>query len=222
TRGFKQIITDTMRNILLLHADQTFGEILKLSVERNGFRATVIGSRDMLVQTAGRSFDLVICDSSNLDDLQIASYVRRITSSPLLVLASAGTERQWAGVADEVLSSPFAIQDLLEQISVLLERQPLQQTVYSCGDVYLNLENHRVTRGTRPVHLGPTEFRLLHLLLREPQRLWSREEILKQIWPPDRDERVVDVTIKKLRAALNGKGDGDAIRTVRGAGYGLA
>ncbi|MFN7092738.1 MAG: winged helix-turn-helix domain-containing protein [Allorhizobium sp.] len=210
-----------MHNIIIIHADRNLAEILRLSIERNGFRALAIKCPDMLPRTAGKEVGLVICDSSHFEDPDTATFIRRATSSPLLVLASAGTERQWSGVADEVLPSPFAIQDLLERISVLLERQPLHQTVFSWGDVALNLENHRVTRAARPVHLGPTEFRLLHLLLREPQRLWSREEILSQIWPPDRDERVVDVTIKKLRAALNGKGDGDAIRTVRGAGYGL-
>jgi two-component system phosphate regulon response regulator PhoB len=89
-------------------------------------------------------------------------------------------------------------------------------------EISLNLETHRVSRKGREIHLGPTEYRLLQTMLTEPSRLFSRREILEMVWnDTSRDERIVDVSIKRLRKSLNIGSKGDAIRTVRGCGYGL-
>ena len=213
-----------MRNILLVQSNPNLGEILKASFQREGFSAMLLESVSDIPRNAAETFtDLVVLDeTSAAGGIDICTDIRLATSAPILVLAGAQAERRWAGVADDVLAAPFAVQDLLARSSALLGRGSLRQTVYAAGDISMNLEMHRVTRGTRVVHLGPTEFRLLQLFLAEPQRLWSRTEIVDKVWSPGRDERNVDVTVKKLRAALNRKGDGDAIRTVRGAGYGMA
>lgn len=213
-----------MRNVLLVQSDQSVGEILKASLQREGFRATLFGSvGDIPRDTAEERADLVVLDeSSGPGGVDLCMGIRLATSAPILVLSSVQAEQQWAGVADDVLAKPFAVQDLLAKSSALVGRGPARQAIFLAGDIALNLDTHRVTRGTRVVHLGPTEFRVLHLFLGEPQRLWSRAEIVDRIWSPGRDERIVDVTIKKLRAALNRKGDKDAIRTVRHAGYGLS
>lgn len=213
-----------MRNILLVHSDQNVGEILKESLRREGFRATLFGSvGDIPRDTVEERADLVVMDgASGPGDIHLCTDIRLATSAPILVLSNMQAERQWARVADDVLAKPFAVQDLLARSSALVGRKPIGQAVFSAGDISMNVETHRVTRGKRNVHLGPTEYRLLHMFLAEPQRLWTRTEIVERIWSPGRDERIVDVTIKKLRAALNRRGDKDAIRTVRGAGYGLA
>ena len=87
----------------------------------------------------------------------------------------------------------------------------------------MELDTYRVRRGDRPVHLGPTEFRLLRHLLEHPRRVFSREQLLDSVWGPDIcvEPRTVDVHIRRLRKALNGPGELDLIRTVRSAGYAL-
>ena len=91
------------------------------------------------------------------------------------------------------------------------------------GDLVMDLAAHLVTRGGRPVHLGPTEFRLLRVFLKRPGRVFSREQILDLAWGRDiyLEPRTVDVHIRRLRKALNATDDDDVIRTVRGAGYAL-
>ncbi|MFJ1312029.1 winged helix-turn-helix domain-containing protein [Agrobacterium sp. P15N1-A] len=213
-----------MRNVLLVQSNSSLGEILKASFQREGFSATLLESVSDIGHLTAKTFaDLVVLDeTSAASGINVCTDIRLATSAPILVLADAQAERRWAGVADDVLTAPFAVQDLLARSSILIGKVPLRRTVYSSGDISMNLETHRVTRGTRVIHLAPTEFRLLQLFLAEPQRLWSRAEIVDRVWSPGRDERIVDVAVKKLRAALNRRGGNDAIRTVRGAGYGMA
>ena len=90
-------------------------------------------------------------------------------------------------------------------------------------DITMDLAAHRVQRNGRPVHLGPTEFRLLEFLMQHPRRVFSREELLNAVWGRDIhvEPRTVDVHIRRLRKSINGDGELDVVRTVRAAGYAL-
>lgn len=94
-------------------------------------------------------------------------------------------------------------------------------TVLKHGDLELDRTSHRVRRGGREIHLGPTEYRLLEYLMRHPGRVYSREQLLDGVWGNDVyvDERTVDVHVGRLRKAINRGRNPDPIRTVRGAGY---
>ena len=85
----------------------------------------------------------------------------------------------------------------------------------------LDLARHRVTRAGREVHLGPTEFKLLRVLMERPGRVFGREQLLDRVWGRDIhvELRTVDAQVRRLRRALNAAGAEDVIRTVRGAGY---
>ena len=87
----------------------------------------------------------------------------------------------------------------------------------------MDCETHRVRRGDRALHLGPTEFRLLSTLMEKPGRVWSRELLLDRVWGRDIyiDTRTIDVHIGRLRKVLMSDGGDDPIRTVRGSGYAL-
>ena len=91
------------------------------------------------------------------------------------------------------------------------------------GDIAIDREKKRVTRGGRPIDLGPTEYRLLEFLMERPGRVFSREQLLDGVWGSDIyiDERTVDVHVGRLRKALNRGDEVDPIRTVRGSGYAL-
>jgi two-component system, OmpR family, phosphate regulon response regulator PhoB len=91
------------------------------------------------------------------------------------------------------------------------------------SDLAMDLAAHRVTRSGKPVHLGPTEFRLLRFLMQHPGRVFSREQLLDQVWGHDVyvEPRTVDVHIRRLRKALNENETADLVRTVRSAGYAL-
>ncbi|MCL4169181.1 UNVERIFIED_CONTAM: hypothetical protein GTU68_059269 [Idotea baltica] len=90
-------------------------------------------------------------------------------------------------------------------------------------DILLDGETHKVSRGGKPIKLGPTEFRLLRNFMEKPARVWSREQLLDRVWGRDIyvDTRTVDVHVGRLRKALMQHGGDDPVRTVRGAGYAL-
>ena len=91
------------------------------------------------------------------------------------------------------------------------------------GELAMDVRAYRVRRAGRPIHLGPTEFRLLHHFLTHPRRVFTREQLLDALWQdtPQVDARTVDAHILRLRRALNGDGDADLIWTVRSIGYSL-
>jgi two-component system phosphate regulon response regulator PhoB len=95
--------------------------------------------------------------------------------------------------------------------------------VASFGDLMLDRQSHRVRRGERDLHLGPTEFKLLDVLMQRPGRVFSREQLLDLVWGRDVyvEIRTVDVHVGRLRKAINKRGERDPIRTVRSAGYAL-
>jgi len=127
--------------------------------------------------------------------------------------------------ADDYVVKPYSPSELVARVRAVLRRTSpaLAEEQLSFGDIVMDLATHRVTRGAKPIHLGPTEFRLLRLLMERPDRVYSREQLLDKVWGRDIhvEVRTVDVHIRRLRKALGEHGDGDIIRTVRGAGYAL-
>ena len=127
--------------------------------------------------------------------------------------------------ADDYVSKPFSPTELVARIRAVLRRirPALADEALSYADIVMDLVAHRVIRAGKPVHLGPTEFRLLRHFMEHPGRVFSREQLLDSVWGKDVyvEARTVDVHIGRLRKALNGKADADPIRTVRSAGYSL-
>ena len=125
--------------------------------------------------------------------------------------------------ADDYLVRPFGIAELLARMRALLRRTRTEpeRVRLELGDLAMDLTAVRATRNGRDVHLGPTEFRLLKLLMHFPNRVFSREEILNRIWGTDCavEPRTVDVHVRRLREAITRDGEPDLIHTVRGAGY---
>lgn len=127
--------------------------------------------------------------------------------------------------ADNFVVKPICAAHLLARVRALLRRAKPNDAgrVLRIADVKLDRDCHRAIRANREVHLGPTEFRLLEFLMRNPGQVFSREQLLKAVWGPKAnvEVRTVDVHIGRLRAALNIGNRPDLVRTVRGAGYGF-
>jgi two-component system phosphate regulon response regulator PhoB len=151
----------------------------------------------------------------------------RAKAIPILMLTARGDEPdKVAGLdagADDYITKPFSTQELLARIRAVLRRRAPEQgsETVAIGGLALDAATHRVTWKDNALKIGPTEFKLLHYLMKHPERVHSRSQLLDKVWGDHVfiEERTVDVHVKRLRESLGPAGA--MVETVRGAGYRL-
>ncbi len=211
-----------MPRILIVEDDAQVGLLLRYTLEATGYEVATCGRDGFRAALAdGRRPDLVLLDDLPADPALMSAGVPR---PPVLLLAEPrpGPPPLARGGVDATLEKPVGFPELLARIRTLL-RSASATAPLAFGDIVLDPDALRVSRGGRAVHLGPTEFRLLKMFLEAPGRVFSREEIRARIWGREAeiDERTVDVHIGRLRKALARGRSRDPVRTVRGSGYAL-
>ena len=219
--------------ILIVEDEAPLAEMLRYNLESEGFIVSQAESgEEAEIILAEERPDLVVLDWM-LPAVSGIELCRRIRSKPetrtvpILMLTARGEEsdriRGLATGADDYVVKPFSLPELMARVKAILRRVSPDRTaeVLKVADIELDRVAHRVTRGAREVHLGPTEFRLLEFLMESPGRVLSRSQLLDGVWGRDAfvDERTVDVHIGRLRKALIRGKERDPVRTVRGAGY---
>ena len=221
--------------ILVVEDEVPLLTLLRYNLEKQGFRVDeAADGEEALLRVAESRPDLVLLDwmLPALSGIEVCRRVRRrpATRDLPIIMVTARTEDQDAvraldTGADDYISKPFAMDGLMARIRALLRRSGAvaARGVLSWRDLTLDQDAHRVSRAGRPLHLGPTEYRLLEFLMQHPGRVFSREQVLDAVWGRDIhvEPRTVDVHIRRLRKAVNGPGEVDVIRTVRSAGYAL-
>ena len=221
--------------IMVVEDEAALVTLLRYNLEKEGYRVceATDGEEALLVSDEATP-DLVILDwmLPVMSGIEVCRQLRRkpVTRDvPIIILTARGEEadkvRGLNVGADDYLTKPFSLPELMARVRALLRRsQPAHgKGVLSYDTIVMDIAAHRVTRGGRPVHLGPTEFRLLQFFMQQPGRVFSREELLKAVWGADIhvETRTVDVHIRRLRKALNVGQEHDLVRTVRAAGYSL-
>ena len=219
--------------VLIVEDEPAIAELIAVNLQHGGFDPVV--AQDSV--TAQRELDAVLPDVILLDwmlpgqsGLSLARHWRkqaRTKSIPILMLTARGDEPdKIAGLdagADDYITKPFSIQELLARIRAVLRRRAPESANESVtvGALVLDAATHRIKYQTQPLKLGPTEFKLLHYLMTHAERVHSRSALLDKVWGDHVfiEERTVDVHVKRLREALGGAGS--MVETVRGAGYRL-
>jgi two-component system phosphate regulon response regulator PhoB len=221
--------------VLVVEDEAAIATMLRYNLEKQGYRvAEASDGQEALTRIQEQQPDIVLLDwmLPLMSGIEVCRQIRRKPSTRDLpvIMVTARTEDQDAvrGLntgADDYITKPFNIDSLLARMRALLRRS---NAVPDKGhlvfhDIEMDLSSHRVTRNSRRIHLGPTEFRLLEFFMQHPRRVFSREELLDAVWGHDIhvEPRTVDVHIRRLRKSMNNDGELDLVRTVRAAGYAL-
>lgn len=219
--------------LLIVEDEEALSELLRYNFEADGFAVRVAATgEEAEIAVAEETPDIILLDwmLPSVSGIELCRRLRSRSETrtiPILILTARGEEadrvRGLETGADDYVVKPFSIPELLARVKAILRRAAPERVaeVLQAMDIELDRAAHRVTRGGREVHLGPTEYRLLEFLMQSPGRVLSRTQLLDGVWGRDAfvDERTVDVHIGRLRKALMSGKETDPIRTVRGAGY---
>jgi len=221
---------EPLMRILIVEDEKKMAAVLKKGLEADRHRVSVaFDGRSGLELASTTEFDVVVLDLMLpvIDGFEVARRLRRKDNrTPILILTARDAVPDIVkGLdvgADDYLTKPFAFEVFLARVrSVARRGSTPRPTILQVGDLILDPATHKVTRGDREIHLSPTEFRLLELLMRRAGRVVRRNAIVEAVWDFDHDveENTLDTFIRLLRSKVDRDHEHKLIQTVRGFGY---
>jgi two-component system phosphate regulon response regulator PhoB len=221
--------------IMVVEDEEPLGVLLRYNLEAEGYQVEVITRGDEAeVRLQENVPDLLVLDwmVPAISGIELCRRLRLRPETqrlPIIMLTARGEEsdrvRGLSTGADDYLVKPFSTPEFMARVKAILRRAKPEvlSSVLKVGDIMLDREAHRVYRKKNEIKLGPTEFRLLEFMMRHPGRVFSRGQLLDNVWGETIyiDERTVDVHVGRLRKAVNSGRMPDVIRTIRGAGYAI-
>jgi two-component system, OmpR family, phosphate regulon response regulator PhoB len=222
-----------VRQILIVEDEQPIRDMLAFALRRAGFGVyEAEDSQQARVQLADRRPDLVLIDwmLPDMSGLELTRHIKRESATrdlPVIMLTARAAEGDKVagldGGADDYVTKPFSPRELLSRINAVLRRTgggAADETV-DLGGLQLDRAAHRVSAKGSQVQLGPTEYRMLDFFMQNPERVFSRTQLLDRVWGGNVyvEERTIDVHIRRLRKALEDVSMSHLVQTVRGSGY---
>ena len=221
--------------VLLVEDEPAQRTVLAYNLEAEGFAVTQADNgEDAMVLVDEEEPDIIILDwmMPKVSGIEVCRRLKmrpETRSIPIIMLSARAEEvdriRGLETGADDYVVKPYSVLELMARARAQLRRvrPSTAGVVLEHEDIRLDPESHRVYRADKVLKLGPTEFKLLVTLMERPGRVFSREQLLDQVWGRDIyvDTRTVDVHVGRLRKSLMQHGGSDPVRTVRGAGYSL-
>jgi DNA-binding response OmpR family regulator len=215
--------------ILIVEDEKKMAAVLKKGLEAENHRVTLAFDGRTGLELGSTDFDVIVLDLMLplIDGFEVARRLRKNGhQTPILMLTARDAVLDIVkGLdlgADDYLTKPFSFEVFLARLrSVARRGSTPRPTVLQVGDLVLNPASHVVTRGEREIHLSPTEFRLLELLMRRSGRVVPRDAIVEAVWDFDHEveENTLDTFIRLLRSKIDREHDRKLIQTVRGIGY---
>jgi two-component system, OmpR family, phosphate regulon response regulator PhoB len=221
--------------IMVVEDEEPLGVLLRYNLEAEGYQVEIVTRGDEAeIRLQENAPDLLVLDwmVPAISGIELCRRLRMRPETqrlPIIMLTARGEEsdrvRGLSTGADDYLVKPFSTPEFMARVRALLRRAKPEvlSSVLKVGDIMLDREAHRVYRKKNEIKLGPTEFRLLEFMMRHPGRVFSRSQLLDNVWGETIyiDERTVDVHVGRLRKAVNTGRMPDVIRTIRGAGYAI-
>ena len=221
------------KRILLVEDEAPIREMLEFVLEQSGFETVKAEDYQVALEKVVEPYpDLILLDwmLPGGSGVQLAKKLKQhefTRDIPIIMLTARGEEedkvRGLESGADDYITKPFSPKELIARIKAVMRRvtpTSSEQPIVFNG---LNLDpvSHRVTAQDEPLEMGPTEFKLLHFFMTHVERVYSREQLLDNVWGTNVyvEDRTVDVHIRRLRKAIGKYGHDAMIQTVRGAGY---
>ncbi len=222
-------------SILVVEDDVAIRDMLSFTLKQSAYECDAVGDGETgLEWLKHQQPDLILLDWM-LPGIDGIEFIRRLraneflASIPVIMLTAKGESEDMVkglGVgADDYINKPFSPPELMARIKAVLRRcQPADSDEaqnLQFRDLVLDTKSHRVTVKDERIELGPTEFRLLHFFMKNPERAYGRSQLLDYVWGDTVyiEERTVDVHIRRLRKALEPSGHERLVQTVRGVGY---
>ena len=222
------------QKILIADDDANIAELIALYLEKEGFETRKAeNGRQALDILKSFPADLIVLDSMmpEMDGYEVCRTVRKDSSVPIIMLTAKGeTFDKVLGLelgADDYMVKPFDTKELVARVKAVLRRSAVPERgndkKITYPDLIINLSNYSVTFRDKDIEMPPKELELLHFLAAHPNQVFTREQLLNQIWGYEYygDTRTVDVHIKRIREKLDQGEDAGAwsIKTVWGVGY---
>ena len=224
-----------LANILLVEDEKAIVTLIKYNLEKEGFKVFCSETgEDALKIIKEKTPDLVILDwmlpdTSGIDVCRQIKIDKKFKNIPVLILTAKGEpDDKIKGLevgADDYVTKPFNNKELLLRVKSLIKRSKpsLLEDLGIFKDLKIDRITKKVFRENKEIKLGPIEYKLLDFFIKSPQRVYSREQLLSNVWGEsiNVESRTVDVHIRRLRKAINIDKKNDLIRTVRSSGYSL-
>ncbi|MDI3534668.1 MAG: two-component system, OmpR family, response regulator ArlR [Thermosediminibacterales bacterium] len=225
--------------VLIIEDEKGIARLMELELEHEGYKVAIAhdGIKGLEMALA-QNWDIILLDLllPGLDGLEVCRRIRRQSDTPIIMItAKDGTGDKIAGLdtgADDYITKPFAIEELLARIRALLRRSRMNSLHYSrvnspqnevlkVGDLVLNLASREVLKSGRKVELTKREFDLLAFFMQNPEIVLSRDTLLERVWGYEfsGDTNIVDVYVRYLRSKIDEPFGSSMIQTVRGVGY---
>jgi two-component system phosphate regulon response regulator PhoB len=220
-------------NILLVEDEPVTQELLAFNLTQCGFNAiSAFDATSAIAHIRHNIPDLILLDCM-LPDISGIELTRRLRAErltrniPIIMLTGLSDEKDkllgFESGVDDYVTKPFSTRELMARIRAVLRNSAgklCSETVYA-GGLELSLTSHRVSANGSQIDLGPTEFNILHFLMTHVDRVYSRSQLLCEVWEKHAniEDRTVDVHIRRLRQALEPSGFDSRVQTVRGSGY---
>jgi two-component system, OmpR family, phosphate regulon response regulator PhoB len=223
-------------NILIVEDESPILELLALNISQAGYnplRAISAEHAEKLINEALPDIILLDWMLPGMSGIDFAKKLRSNTLTktiPIIMLTARSDEldkvRGLEVGADDYITKPFSPRELNARIKAVLRRKApeLTEDILKINGLELNPVSHRVTGNNKALEMGPTEFRLLHFFMSNPERVYSRSQLLDKVWGSQIfiEDRTVDVHIRRLRNILTQSQHENLIQTVRGSGYRLS
>lgn len=222
-------------NIFIVEDEKPIITLLQYNLEKEGYKVNFSETGEEAIQSIKKNVpDLVILDwmLPDFSGIEVCKQIKKINklkNIPVLMLTAKSEEedkvRGFESGVDDYVTKPFSYKEILLRVKSLLKRTKpsLVEDISIFHDLKVDRISKRIFRVNKEIKVGPTEFRLLDFLIKSPKRVYSREQLLNNIWGSEInvEARTVDVHIRRLRKAINIEGLPELIRTVRSSGYSL-